>query len=147
MKNDVSESFYAQHKLIRRNGVSLSDPSFRCKPIEHLPISEDQHSRSIDAVHNVSNPSAVHANIQESIPDEIPIEPVIGFFKVNLEHHVSRSPFHGSHGVENFLVNDYVISNLAIKDKTTLGRAKQLSHDLFEMVGHDFCYHLLRHVT
>ena len=71
-------------------------------------------------MHDVPSPGVRKSSFFKRILDEAPRDPVICLFQVKLDEHETYTPPLSTHGVENFLINYYVIGNLMTKDKAAL---------------------------
>ena len=71
-------------------------------------------------MHNIPLPRRGKASLFNRVMTEVPIKPIIGFFQVELyEHEVYTSLFY-AHRMKNFLVDYFVVNNLATENKATL---------------------------
>ena len=82
-------------------------------------------------MHDVSLPELKKASFIKRLVDKILGDSVIGFFQVHLNEHKPDALFLSLRGMEDFLVDYNVVSNLATWNETTLVRGGEVWHQLF----------------
>ena len=81
------------------------------------------------------------------VSDEAPRDPVISFFQVQFNEHETIAFLLSMHRLENFLVKDDIVGDLAARYKATLVRDSQMRHQLFHSVRESFGDDFVPHVA
>lgn len=85
--------------------------------------------------HNCSYHPLFHSQVSQGYFNKRPLESIISLFKVHLKHHPPLTPFpFCSHGVDDVLGHNYVVTALSDSNETTLVGAHNTIHYTSEAI-------------
>lgn len=129
----VTSSLEEQNKIIHKGQMWHFRPSSGCRESiltlligKGFPIPNSSHRSGRDAKPNKVKGGSRESNVQPGLFDKIPLQVIIGFFKVNLNCHPTFLPFFVVHRVKDLLRKHYVIIAMTFRSKGTLSRTNQL---------------------
>ncbi|CAL1383972.1 unnamed protein product [Linum trigynum] len=145
--DDMTQSLHAQGEEIWGQRTSLAETSRGDKALRQAPVPLYSHARRSNALHFQIDKARGDTNGHECLLHESPTYSIISFGEVNIQDHPALLPLFSSHGVNNFLQNENIVSNMPARDKARLGLIHNSGHESFHPLRQALRYDLVSNVA
>jgi len=121
--------------------------SGRFEFLKTIPIPYHPHSRGWDIHLHQTHKTFWKPNILKNLSHKLPTQPIVGLFQVYFYSHPPLIFLFVPHRMNNFFCDDYIITAMSMRNKTTLSSDHQCLHHNLQTLSQDLRNHLVRHIT